>query len=110
MANPLYVKDNRILWLLLDKVGTPPVWTAGTNYKLGETIVPTAPPPALVDKMFMCVGFLGKSGASQPIFPLTLTAEVVDNNILWQCQDPNVSPEKLDKSEYLLIDEVVTTT
>jgi hypothetical protein len=110
MANPLFVKDNRILWLKVPLVGTPDPWAAGVNYKIGDSIVPTNPPPELADSMFICCGFLGQSGDTQPTFPTTLTQTVVDNNILWKCQDPLVSPPALDKNSYYLIEETVTVS
>jgi hypothetical protein len=110
MANPLFVKDHRVLWLQVPKVGTPAAWEAGKNYKIGDTVVPTAPPAELADKMFQCVGFLGKSGTSEPVFPNVLGNTVIDNNIIWKARDPELSPEALDKNEYCLIDEVIVVT
>lgn len=103
-----FVKDNRILWLQVPKEGTPPVWAPGVNYKLGDTVVPTNPPDDLKDFMFQCVGFVGKSGTTQPTWPQAVGTEVIDGNIVWITRDPLTSPPKLGKDEFYLIDQKVT--
>jgi hypothetical protein len=105
-----FLKDGKILWLQVALEGTPPAWSPGTNYKLGDAVVPTTPISGLENFMFKCVGFIGKSAGSAPTFPLTLGAQVIDNNIVWTCRDPLVSPPQLAENEYYAIDEEVTAT
>ena len=105
-----FLKDNRILWLQVPLEGTPAAWAPGTNYKLGDTVVPSTPIPSLAGQMFKCVGFIGKSGTSQPSFPAPLNSTVVDGNIMWTCRNPNESLPALEKNEFCVIDETVVVS
>lgn len=110
MASGKFIKDGSVLWLQVPKVGTPPVWAPGTNYHIGDTVVPTAPVSGLENSMFQCVGFLGKSASSQPTFPTGLAQTVVDGNILWTARSPQGAPPKYEKHQFVVIDEQVTVS
>lgn len=109
MAVGKLIKDGSVLWLQVPKVGTPPAWAPGTNYHVGDTVVPTVPIVGLEDFMFQCVGFIGKSGGAQPTFPTTVNQTVLDNNILWTARFPNAAPvQNYEKNQFVVIDEAVT--
>lgn len=109
MAATFY-KDGSILWLKVPLEGTPAAWAPGTNYKLGDTVVPTTPIPSLAGFMFQCVGFIGKSSNVTPTFPPTLNTTFVDGNIVWRSRDPAASLPALEKNEFCIIDETVGVT
>lgn len=110
MAIGKFVKDNSILWLQVPLVGTPAAWAPGVNYKIGDTVKPTTVIPELADFMFQCVGFVGKSGNSQPTFPLSLASTVIDNNIVWTARNPQGAPPQYEKNEFVVIDEQVSVS
>ena len=109
MSTALFQKDNDIIWLKRVKVGTPPAWIPGFNYKLGDLVIPRPPvAPSLVNVMFQCVGFLGHSNTTPPTFSIVIGDPVIDNNIEWRVRDAEVSPEQLADEEYYLIAQTVT--
>lgn len=110
MATGKFIKDGSVLWLQVPKVGTPPVWAPGTDYKIGDTVVPTTVITGLENSMFQCIGFIGKSAVAQPTFPVTIAGTVVDNNILWTARSPNGAPPKYEKHQFVVIDEEVTVS
>ena len=111
MATAKFIKDGSILWLQVPLVGTPDAWEPGKNYKIGDTVVPTAPISGLEDSMFMCVGFLGRSAGSQPVFPTVVNNEVIDNNIVWTARFVNAAPVvEYEKHQFVVIDEQVTVS
>lgn len=107
MASGTFHKDGQILWLQVPKVGSPAAWAPGTNYKIGDVVMPTAPIVGLEDFMFQCVGFIGRSGSVQPTFPTPYAATIVDGNILWTTRNPNQAPPKYENNQYVVIDELV---
>lgn len=106
----LFFKDGSILWLQVPLQGTPTPWAPGTNYKLGDTVVPSVPIPSLANFMFQCVGFVGKSGNVTPTFPVPINAQFTDGNIVWTCRDPATSLPALEKNEFCVIDETVVVS
>jgi hypothetical protein len=111
MAN--LIKDGKILWLETPKKGTPGYWTPGTDFHLGDTVIPSATftiPSGKENVMFQCVGFIGKSGASEPTFPLIIGGSVVDNNIEWKSRLPSDNPSQISSEEYYTINNNVTVS
>lgn len=100
---PTFVEDNNVLWLAVEKVGSPPAWQADTNYNIGDVVVPTSPQIGQENLAFQCVGFLGESSGSEPVFPATVGHTVDDKQIEWICQDPAQNPAALPPNTYYLI-------
>lgn len=98
-----FIFDRNILWLQLEKSGSPPAWEANKNYKLGDIVVPTNPTPEQENMMFQCVGFVGSSNSTQPSFPIVEGQIVIDNEIIWKAKLQNSDPEELAKDEYYII-------
>jgi len=112
---PSLTLDSGILWLARTLQGTPSTWTSGTNYNLGDTVIPTPTfyinnPSFPTNIMFQVVGFVGKSGASQPAFPLTIGQTVDDNTVIWEAIDPTKNPPNLPFDQYYLISPTITVT
>ena len=105
-----FVEDGNILWLAVTKEGSPLPWNNGTRYKMGDLVVPRFPVVGQENVMFQVVGFIGKSGAVEPSFPVSSLAKVIDSGIEWRAIEKNSSPPKLEESEYYLIKETVTVT
>lgn len=113
MATPNFVVDREILWLEVDRSGTPAEWSPNTNYKLGDTVIPRSTyllPPGKELIMFQCVGFIGKSDTTPPVFPTNVGGTVVDNNIEWVCRDPNAELVGIDWYEYYETIHTLTLT
>lgn len=113
MATPNFVVDKDILWLEVPKSGSPPEWQPNTNYNKGDTVIPTSSfilPPGKESVMFQCVGFVGKSGITEPVFPVAIGNTVIDNNIEWICRDPLAPSVNIDWFEYYQITHTLTLT
>ncbi len=110
MAVGTFFKDGQILWLKVPKVGSPAAWAPGTNYKIGDVVVPTTVIIGLEDYMFQCVGYIGRSGDTQPTFPTLYAATVIDGNIMWTARDPSQAPPKYEDDQYVVIDEQVVVS
>jgi len=99
----LRVIDGDVIWQSLLLNGTPDTWEPATNYKIGDFVAPTA---AVLDTvsgdplMFQCVGFVGQSAGSQPVFPVVSGNSVIDNNIEWTTRLATQSPNQLAFKEY----------
>jgi hypothetical protein len=105
------VEDGGILWMMLPQVGTPAVWTTATNYKTGSLIIPTNQTTSdMIGVMLQCVGFLGTTAGSEPVFPTTLDDLVTDGNISWEANDPQADPKKLGFNEYFTIATTVVAS
>lgn len=105
-----FIEDSEILWLAVEKVGSPPVWAPNAVYQLGDLVVPVNPQPGQENLAFQCVGFLGQSGGSQPAFTTGIGDSILDNQIEWRAVDPNADPLRLKYDQYYLINETVTVT
>lgn len=105
-----FVEDGNILWLAVTKEGSPPVWQNGFNYKQGDLVVPRFPQVGQENVMFQVVGFVGKSGAVEPTFPITEFAKVIDSGIEWRAITKSASPPQLEPSEYFLTTETITVS
>lgn len=110
MSQANLVEDGEILWLAVAKVGNPPAWAPDTNYDLGDTVVPIAPQAGQENLAFQCVGFLGKSNSSQPVFPSTVGNVVIDGQIEWKTTDPTADPLALEYDQYYLIGRTVSVS
>lgn len=107
MSCPNFIRDGRIIWLGVPKIGTPAYWSPGTNYKLGDTVIPRPDfviPSGEENTMFQVVGFCGKTSNTAPVFPIVLGNTVTDNEIVWTCRSPTDDPAQIPKSEYYVID------
>jgi 3'-phosphoadenosine 5'-phosphosulfate sulfotransferase (PAPS reductase)/FAD synthetase len=106
-----FIQDNNILWTPMTKQGTPPAWQPGVEYKIGDVIVPSNPQSGQENLMFMCVGFMGRSGTSQPgSLPLVAGIDVTDGQIKWKSRLAESDPAKLPYDEYALITETLNVT
>lgn len=104
-----FVTDNQVLWLACTKTGSPPTWQPGTNYNLGDVVVPINPQSSQDNLMFQCVGFIGTSGGSAPSFPTQAGNLVVDNEQLqWEAVSPSGPPPTLPYNEYYVISPTLT--
>jgi len=105
------INDGDIVWIARPEIGTPPAWTADTVYKKGDTVLSTDQSgDDNIGVMWQAFAYLGQSGGSQPAFPVTLDLTVIDNNILWETQDP-LRPELLaELNEYFTIVEDIVVT
>lgn len=104
------VFDAQIIWLTIAKTGSPPVWQQGVNYRRGDIVVPTVILPGQENIAFQCVGFRGKSGVTQPVFPLSTGQIVEDGDIEWKTVNPEANPLQLSYDQYYLIDQTVTVS
>lgn len=103
-----FVTDGEILWLRLLREGSPDAWESGTNYKIGDLVIPSVSDPNTDPFMFQCVGFLRLSGSSEPSFNLLPGEKTVDGDVEWTARDKNSARPKLQFNEYFLIEESVT--
>ena len=110
MAGEYFVEDGHILWMARQLVGTPPAWAQGVDYPLGAVVVPTNPQPGQEALMFQVVGFLGKSGPTQPTWTTNIGDSILDFEVEWSCHDPLSDPDALAYNEYHLITETVSVT
>jgi hypothetical protein len=104
------VEDGQILWLGVKLNGTPDVWEPSTTYKVGDFVSPSSPVEDVETEelmMFQCVGFVGRSGTTEPVWPITEGDTVLDNNIEWAARDPQKDPQKLNWNEYFDIIQTV---
>lgn len=102
-----FVTDNQILWLRLPREGSPPKWQPNKRYKVGDVIIPVTEDSDLDQFMFQCVGFLQKSGSSEPSFNPLPGATTEDGSMVWVARDRTQARPKLNYREYQLIDETV---
>lgn len=103
-----FTQDNQILWLMVEKEGTPSAWSDNTQYQLGDFVIPTTVQSGQENIMFQAVALIGKSGSVEPTFPTSFGSTVLDNEILWTARNPDGSPETGLEEEYYLINETVT--
>jgi hypothetical protein len=111
---PNLTLDGNLLWLARTLQGTPATWAPGTNYQLGDTIIPTPTfytnnPSFPTNLMFQLVGFTGESGPTQPTFPLIVGNTVNDNQVQWEAINSNANPPPLPYNEYYLINPTIIT-
>jgi type II secretory pathway pseudopilin PulG len=59
-------------------------WQAGTNYRLGEAVAPTAGRTAFIYQVSAPAGG-GASGSTEPTWPTTAGATVTDGAVTWTC-------------------------
>jgi len=105
-----FVDDNQILWLMIEKSGTPSAWSSNTLYENGDTVIPTIVDSGQVNIMFQMVAFIGKSGNSGPIFPISFGETVIDGHVEWVTRTKTDSPESPLSNEYYLISEDITVS
>lgn len=105
-----YISDGNVLWLCVAKVGTPPPWQPGVNYKTGDVVVPRFPTVGQATLAFQAVGTLMSSGFPEPAFPSVVTSTIVDGGMIWIARDKTLSPPALPPNEYFKIAETVTVT
>lgn len=111
MYTDIFLLDKNIIWTPLTKRGNPPVWTADTEYKLGDVVVPTVPQSGQENVMFQVVGFVGYSGSSTPgSLPVAAGQTVLDGEVEWKSRLASDDPTQLPYNEYYLINETVTVT
>lgn len=108
MAIPIIIYDNSLVWLTITKIGSPPAWVPGTNYKLGDVVVPTNPQPTQLNLAFQVIGFRGRTGPTQPVLPVIIDDTIIDTEVEWTCVDPNSSPPQLPYNQYYFITPTIT--
>ena len=102
------IKDGSIIWLKIDKIGTPDTWEAGKNYVLGDVIIPSSPSEDLAEYAFQVIGFLGKTGATSPSFSDSVDSTTIDGSIEWIAIDKTKNPPQLDVNEFYVISKETT--
>lgn len=101
--------DNEIIWMARAQEGTPAVWSANTNYNVGDRIIATDQSTSdTIGVMFECFGFVGKSGGAQPTFPNVDAQTVLDNNLTWRTLNPRTNPLALAVNQYYKIATTIT--
>ena len=75
-----YSTANRIFIRNVES-GDPSVWQANTNYSLLDVVSPSV----ANYRMYEVVSDSGSSGSTQPVWPTTIGATVVDGGITWVC-------------------------
>lgn len=105
------ILDGDIMWIARPTEGTPTIWTADTVYRKGDSVIATDPSGSDVEGvMFQAFAYLGTSDGVQPSWSTVLDATVIDNNIVWICQDPLQKELELSKGEYFTITEDITVS
>jgi hypothetical protein len=104
----VFIQDGNLLWLMVEKVGSPLVWNGGTNYEQGDVVIPRFPVSGQENIMFQVVGYIGSSGAAEPSFPILAGQTVEDSGIEWTARKKTDSPLQLGPNEYFEIHETVT--
>jgi hypothetical protein len=110
---PNFTIDSDLVWLARTLFGSPTTWAPGTNYQLGDTVIPTPTfytnnPSFPTNLMFQLVAFVGKSSGLQPSFPLTVGNTVNDNQIQWLAINSNANPPALPFDQYYVISPTIT--
>ena len=105
-----FFNDRQILWLMVSKAGTPPVWAPNTIYQIGDSVIPNTVQAGQEDIMFQAVAAIGKAGAVEPTFPTVFGATVIDNEIEWATRTKVSSPESPKSNEYFLISDTIVVT
>jgi len=91
VGGPLVIPvDGRALWYWLQLMFGDPVtaggaaatWQATNNYASGALVIPTVPN----GRYYEATTDTGSSGASEPTWPTTIGATVVDDGITWTCR------------------------
>lgn len=108
-----FTDDNQIVWLMVSKNGTPPVWSSDTQYEIGDAVIPTSVQAGQEDIMFQMVAITGKSGGVEPVFPTNFGDTIIDNGVVWEARTQfnpdgtSASPDSPNDNEYFLISEDV---
>lgn len=104
-----YVYDGEILWQAVPMIGTPASWEASKHYKTGDAVVATDVEASDTEGvMFQAVGYLSKTSSTPPTFGDEVLDTFEDASIVWETVDKTVSPQKLGKNHFYLINPVVT--
>lgn len=103
-----FEEDNQILWLMVNKVGTPTAWSSNTVYAIGDTVVPNTPSAGQVNMMWQAVSATGKTDGVEPTFPTAFGSTIIDNEVTWIARSPTASPESPADNEYYLITETIS--
>ncbi|MDA8139029.1 MAG: phage tail tube protein [Desulfobacteraceae bacterium] len=82
--------DGRAMWYWLQLMfgnpttagGTAAAWVALTNYAAGALVIPTV----ANGRYYEATADAGSAGASEPTWPTTVGATVVDGGITWTCR------------------------
>lgn len=104
----IFTDDNQILWLMVEESGTPAAWITDTVYSSGDVVVPTTPLAGHAGIMFQMVNTIGKTGSSEPAFPISFGDTIIDNEVEWVTRNKLGSPESPLSNEYYLINENIT--
>ena len=113
MACPTLIRDNRILWLEVPKIGSPSEWQPGVDYQIGDIVIPRLDvpiPPGKENVMFQVIGFCGESGNTNPVFPTLLNQTVIDGDVKWAARSPSDDPMQITNQEYYVIDRTVVVS
>lgn len=105
----LYVQDNQILWLAVDKNATAPTWTSSTIIEKGTVV------NASVDKnvSYQAVNYVPKTSSSEPTWPTSgtlFTHEAIQYVVIDETYDPanaSASNIKLNWNQYVKFNETV---
>ena len=82
--------DGRAMWYWLQLMfgdpvtagGTAATWVASTNYASGALVLPTVPN----GRYYEATADAGSAGSTEPTWPTTVGATVVDDGITWTCR------------------------
>jgi hypothetical protein len=104
--------DGDIIWTMVAKNGTPDNWEPAKQYLVGEFASPTTvvEDGNSQELMIQCVGYIGKSGTSEPSFEQELGGLTEDGNLEWETVSTTSNPEALGFDEYYDISEEVTSS
>ena len=73
-------------------------WLPNHAYALNVFVTPT-PPNGLAYRVFIA----GTSGGSQPVFPTSLGATIVDGTVTWRAERPSFGATRCDEEKHALI-------
>lgn len=103
-----FTDDNQILWLMIEKVGTPNAWQQDTVYEIGDVVIPSNVQSGQENIAFQAVAYIGKTSNSQPSFPTSLGNSVIDGGVVWVARGKEAAPISPNLTEYYLINQTVS--